>query len=47
MLKVQKAIAASILEKVARNAAKASVHTRCAYIVHQPKQPEKIKNFFR
>lgn len=41
----KKNIAATILEKVALNSAKAAADSRCMYCLHQPKQPAGIKSF--
>lgn len=43
----KKNVTATILEKIARNSAKAAADVRCMYCLHQPKQPAGIKNFFK
>lgn len=45
MLKKQVNIAATILEKVARNSVKMAADSRCMYVLHQPKQPAGMKEF--
>ena len=45
MLKKQTNIVATVLEKVARNSVKMAADSRCMYVLHQPKQPEGMKEF--
>ena len=45
MSKKQANIAATILEKVARNSVKMAADSRCMYVLHQPKQPAGMKEF--
>ena len=45
MLKKQTNIAATVLEKVARNSVKMAADSRCMYVLHQQKQPEGMKEF--
>lgn len=44
MMKVEKNLAAALMEKVARKSVEMAADSRCMYVLHQPKQPEGIKN---
>lgn len=47
MSKKQTNIVAIVLEKVARNSVKMAADSRCMYVLHQPKQPAGMKEFYK
>ncbi|WP_077613069.1 cyclic lactone autoinducer peptide [Clostridium sp. Marseille-P2415] len=44
MMKEEKNLVAAIMEKVARKSVEMAADSRCMYVLHQPKQPEGVKN---